>query len=238
MDAIERFAADVAHEIRNPLTSIRSAVETLDLVVDRAAKDRLAGILKHDVGRLDRLITDISNASRVDAELSREAPTSLDLGRLLADIAAFYAETADPKAIPVQFIPHPGIEPITVLGREGPLSQVFRNLIDNARSFSSLSEAAEPAVRLSVQRTGRLAVAAVEDDGPGLPPENLETVFERFYTARPKGAMFGGHSGLGLSIARQIVEAHGGEIRAENRTDADGRVLGARFVVALPQARG
>jgi two-component system sensor histidine kinase ChvG len=237
MDAIERFAADVAHEIRNPLTSIRSAVETLDLVSEPAARDRLTGILKHDVGRLDRLITDISNASRVDAELSREAPTRLDLGRLLADIAAFYEETAAPAAVPVRYASPQGLEPITVMGREGPLSQVFRNLIDNARSFSSLSEAPEPSVRLSVQRMGRQAVAMVDDDGPGLPPENLETVFERFYTARPKGALFGGHSGLGLSIARQIVEAHGGAIHAENRTDDNGRILGARFVISLPEAR-
>jgi two-component system sensor histidine kinase ChvG len=237
MDAIERFAADVAHEIRNPLTSIRSAVETLDLVSDPQARDRLTGILKHDVGRLDRLITDISNASRVDAELSREAPTRLDLERLLGDIAGFYGQTDRPGATPVRFISPHGLEPIKVSGREGPLSQVFRNLIDNARSFSSLSETAQPEVRLSIQRKGRSAVAAVEDDGPGLPPENLETVFERFYTSRPKGASFGGHSGLGLSIARQIVEAHGGSIHAENRTDAEGRVLGARFVVTLPEAR-
>ena len=238
MDAIERFAADVAHEIRNPLTSIRSAVETLDLISDPAARERLTDILKQDVGRLDRLITDISNASRVDAELSREDPVRLDLGRLLADIAAFYAETGGPKVVPVRFISLPGAEAVTVLGREGPLSQVFRNLIDNALSFSSLSEVSAPEVRLSLQRVGRQAVAAVEDDGPGLPPENLETVFDRFYTARPKGAVFGGHSGLGLSIARQIVEAHGGEIRAENRTDETGRVLGARFVVTLPESRG
>jgi two-component system sensor histidine kinase ChvG len=238
MDAIERFAADVAHEIRNPLTSIRSAVETLDLVSDPAARDRLTGILKHDVGRLDRLITDISNASRVDAELSREAPTPLDLGRLLSDIAAFYSETDNPSAVPVRYAPPQGLEPVMVQGREGPLSQVFRNLIDNARSFSRLSETADPSVRLSVLRSGREAIAAVEDDGPGLPPENLETVFERFYTARPKGAVFGGHSGLGLSIARQIIDAHGGVIRAENRLGSDGRVLGARFVVTLPGARG
>jgi two-component system, OmpR family, sensor histidine kinase ChvG len=236
MDAIERFAADVAHEIRNPLTSIRSAVETLDLVSDPAARDRLTGILKHDVGRLDRLITDISNASRVDAELSREAPTRLDLGRLLAEIAAFYAETGPKTAVPVRYSPVQGLGPVLVMGREGPLSQVFRNLIDNARSFSSLAETPAPSVRLSVERIGRQAVAIVEDDGPGLPTENLETVFERFYTSRPKGAVFGGHSGLGLSIARQIVEAHGGEIRAENRLGEDGKVLGARFVVCLPEA--
>ena len=137
----------------------------------------------------------------------------------------------------MRFIDSPALEPISVPGREGPLSQVIRNLIDNARSFSSISTVDRPEVRLGVSREGRQAVVTVEDDGPGVPPENLETVFERFYTARPKGAAFGGHSGLGLSIARQIIEAHGGSIRAENRTDAAGQVLGARFIVVLPDGR-
>jgi two-component system sensor histidine kinase ChvG len=238
MDAIEGFAADVAHEIRNPLTSIRSAVETLDLVSNDTARERLTNILKHDVGRLDRLITDISNASRLDAELSREAPRPLDLGRLLADIAQLYVQSAPAGEARVRFIPPEGSEPRRVLGREGPLSQVFRNLIDNARSFSPLSASETPEVRVSVTRDGRRVTAVIEDDGPGIPPENLETVFERFYTARPKGAAFGGHSGLGLSIARQIIEAHGGQIRAQNRMGADGRVLGARFTVSLPEVRG
>ncbi len=238
MDAIEHFAADVAHEIRNPLTSIRSAVETLDLVSDPVARERLTAILKQDVGRLDRLITDISNASRLDAELSRDAPRPLDLERLLADIASFYAETARPIDPAVRFSPGETLEPIVVFGREGPLSQVFRNLIDNARSFTRPTfEGGVGEVRVSLQRQGRAAVAAVEDDGPGLPPENLETVFERFYTARPAGAAFGGHSGLGLSIARQIVDAHGGLIHAENRLDPAGRVIGARFTVTLPERR-
>jgi len=238
MDAIERFAADVAHEIRNPLTSIRSAVETLDLVTDPASQERLTNILKHDVGRLDRLITDISNASRMDAELSRERPKPLDLEKLLGDLAGFYTETSRPGEVPVRFLPPESLEPMNVPGREGPLSQVFRNLIDNARSFSSLSTVEHPEVRLGLRREARQVIATVEDDGPGLPPENLETVFERFYTARPKGAAFGGHSGLGLSIARQVIEAHGGTIRAENVTDAGGQVRGARFVVALPDGRG
>ena len=234
MDAIDRFAADVAHEIRNPLTSIRSAVETLDLITDPASRERLTNILKHDVGRLDRLITDISNASRMDAELSREQPRPLDLEKLLGELASFYTETARPGEAPVRFLPPESLEPVNVPGREGPLSQVFRNLIDNARSFSTQSRAEHPEVRLGLRREGRQIYATVEDDGPGLPPENLETVFKRFYTAWPKGAAFGGHSGLGLSIARQVVEAHGGTIRAENRLDADGNILGARFVVALP----
>jgi two-component system sensor histidine kinase ChvG len=237
MDAIERFAADVAHEIRNPLTSIRSAVETLELVSDPAAKTRLAGILKHDVDRLDRLITDISNASRLDAELSREEPRALDLRSLLKELTELYEQAASPGQAPVRFVRPEGGESFVVMGREGPLSQVFRNLIDNARSFSTLSRLENPQVRVLIQRSGRHVTATVEDDGPGVPPENLETVFERFYTSRPKGAAFGGNSGLGLSIARQIVEAHSGTIHAENRVDDAGAIAGARFVVSLPEAR-
>jgi two-component system sensor histidine kinase ChvG len=228
MEAIERFAADVAHEIRNPLTSIRSAVETLELVRDPAAQARLLAILKQDVGRLDRLITDISNASRLDAELSRESPRPVFLAKVLREIVSLY-ETTRREGEPSIRLVVADAEGVRVAGREGPLGQVFRNLIDNARSFSP--PGGEVRVFLSQER-GR-ATVKVEDDGPGIPPENLETVFERFYTSRPKGAAFGGNSGLGLSIARQIVEAHGGTIRAENRAGPAGDLLGARFVVQL-----
>ena len=240
MDAIERFAADVAHEIKNPLTSIRSAVETLEIAPTPQARDRLVRILKQDVGRLDRLITDISNASRLDAELSREAPRSVDLRRLLVDIAALYGQTRGdaPEGVRVEVDETERMEPLRVSGREGPLGQVFRNLIDNARSFSPPGGVVR--IRLRSERSVASAweaVVSVEDQGPGVPSENLESIFERFYTARPKGAAFGGHSGLGLSIARQIVEAHGGRIAAENRAGADGRVQGARFTVVLPEIR-
>jgi two-component system sensor histidine kinase ChvG len=232
MDAIEAFAADVAHEIRNPLTSIRSAVETLDLVQEEAPRARLLGILKQDVGRLDRLITDISNASRLDAELSRDAPRPVELGGLLTDLVEFYEQTRRPEQAPLLFKAEVG--EAFVQGREGPLGQVFRNLVDNARSFSP----PEKPVILRLERRPNEALVMVEDFGPGVPADNLETVFERFYTSRPKGSAFGGNSGLGLSIARQIVDAHGGRIWAENRTDEAGRVLGARFLVALPAAGG
>lgn len=240
MDAIERFAADVAHEIKNPLTSIRSAVETLELAPTPEARARLGRILKQDVGRMDRLITDISNASRLDAELSREAPRTVDIGRLLYDIASLYGQTRDAAvAATVQMGVPDTMETFKASGREGPLGQVFRNLIDNARSFSAPGGAVRVGVRRDRRPDGaREVVVTVDDDGPGIPAENLETVFERFYTARPKGAAFGGHSGLGLSIARQIIEAHGGRIAAENRTDPDGTVRGARFTVALPEAVG
>ena len=234
MDAIERFAADVSHEIKNPLTSIRSALETLDLVQDKDKRDRLTAVLQQDVRRLDRLITDISNASRLDAELSRDRPRPIDLAALLTDIVEVYETTSKPGEAPVTL--DLGTDtPARVMGRDGPLGQVFRNLIDNARSFSPPGAA----VRVSVVRDDVDSLPlriVVEDDGPGIPPENLETVFERFYTSRPRGAAFGSNSGLGLSIVRQIVEAHGGRVTATNRLDASGAVKGARFDVALPAA--
>lgn len=233
MDAIESFAADVAHEIRNPLTSLRSAVETLDIVEDPAARERLMGILKNDVQRLDRLVTDISNASRLDAELSRDQPRLIDMVRLISDIVATYQATARPGDVRVTFTPHVAGEPITVMGREGPLGQILRNLIDNARSFSPPGDE----VTVGLVKVRGEVIATVADNGPGIPPENLETVFERFYTSRPKGAAFGGNSGLGLSIARQIAVAHGGTVRAENRRGAGDTVVGAMFVLTLPEAR-
>ena len=231
MDAIEAFAADVSHEIKNPLTSIRSALETLDLVKEKSQRDRLTALLQADVRRLDRLITDISNASRLDAELSRDRPRPVDLNLLLGDIVQVYETTSKPGDASVVLSPGGDAR---VLGRDGPLGQVFRNLIDNARSFSP----AGGEVRVTTGRDevdpGRIVTVQVEDDGPGVPPDNLETVFERFYTSRPRGTAFGANSGLGLSIVRQIVEAHGGRVRAENRTDASGAVVGARFQVELP----
>ena len=236
MDAIEAFAADVSHEIKNPLTSIRSALETLDLVKEKSQRDRLTALLQADVRRLDRLITDISNASRLDAELSRDRPRPVDLNLLLGDIVQVYETTSKPGDASVVLSPGGDAR---VLGRDGPLGQVFRNLIDNARSFSP----AGGEVRVTTGRDevdpGRIVTVQVEDDGPGIPPDNLETVFERFYTSRPRGqgmggTAFGANSGLGLSIVRQIVEAHGGRVRAENRTDASGAVVGARFQVELP----
>jgi len=231
LDAIERFAADVAHEIKNPLTSVRSAVETLELAPNKAAQERLVAILKQDVGRMDRLITDISNASRLDAELSRETPRSVDLGPMLADIVALYAtRTGEAQAGVSVALEAGATPPFLVVGRESPLGQVFRNLIDNARSFSP--QGGVVLVKLAHERSGgrREVVVTVQDQGPGIPAENVETVFERFYTSRPRGQAFGSHSGLGLSIARQIIEAHGGRISAENLEAG-----GARFTVALPE---
>lgn len=231
MDAIEAFAADVSHEIKNPLTSIRSALETLPLVKTDAQREKLTGLLQQDVRRLDRLITDISNASRLDAELNRDRPRAVDLTVLLTEIAWVYSTGHKPGEARVIF--SPPSETVRITGRDGPLGQVFRNLIDNARSFSP----PEGQVRITLHRSldpDRPINVTIDDDGPGIPPENLETVFERFYTSRPRGTAFGANSGLGLSIVRQIVEAHGGEVRAMNRAGADGTTEGARFEVALP----
>ncbi|MDQ8027319.1 MAG: HAMP domain-containing sensor histidine kinase [Brevundimonas sp.] len=233
MDAIEAFAADVSHEIKNPLTSIRSALETLPLVKTEAQREKLTALLQQDVRRLDRLITDISNASRLDAELNRDRPRVVDLTVLLSDIVSVYEAGRKPGEARVVFTPPEG-DHAFIVGRDGPLGQVFRNLIDNARSFSP----ADGEVRLTLLRDEideRAIHVRVEDDGPGIPAETLETVFERFYTSRPRGTAFGANSGLGLSIVRQIVEAHGGTVRAENRPGDDGPA-GARFEVALPAA--
>jgi len=230
MDAIERFAADVAHEIKNPLSSIRSAIDTLHRVTDPKQQQRLLAIIQEDVVRLDRLISDISDASRVDAELSRTPTEPVDVVPIIATLA----EIAD--ATRQQGDAHIDIEipdqALVVQAVEGRLVQVLRNLIGNAQSFSP----SDGRIRLLARETGNTVELAVEDEGPGIPDGNLEHVFDRFYSERPAGEKFGRHSGLGLSISRQIVEALRGRISAENRRDVTGRVLGARFVVRLPRA--
>jgi two-component system sensor histidine kinase ChvG len=233
IEAIERFAADVAHEIKNPLTSLRSAVETLRRTPAAELRERLMAVIEHDVRRLDRLVTDISNASRLDAELAREAMESVDVDALLqtiADIAAARAEKMGARVVAA-----PATEPLRVRGLEGRLGQVFLNLADNAVSFSPPGGEVRLSARLAA---GGKVEIRVEDDGPGMPEENLERIFERFYSARPESEGFGDHSGLGLSISRQIVEAHGGRIWAENRRapgeGADAPPRGARFTVLLP----
>lgn len=230
MDATERFAADVAHEIKNPLSSIRSAVETLRRVNDPRQQQRLMAIIGEDVGRLDRLISDISDASRIDAELSRTPMAPLDVCALLDVLADIHDATRKPQD-PVLVVEHQD-EPLLVLAVEGRLVQVLRNLIGNARSFSP------PLGRilLCARAVGTDIELSIEDDGPGIPASKLEDVFDRFYSERPSDEQFGQHSGLGLSISRQIVVALKGRIIAANRTDGGGRVVGARFVVNLPRA--
>ncbi len=230
MDAIERFAADVAHEIKNPLTSVRSAVETAGRVKDPERLARLMAIIRDDVDRLDRLITDISDASRLDAELSRSESEQVDIAAMLAALVASHAETRreGQPALTLEVIGMPAAQ---VRAIEGRLVQVFRNLIGNAMSFSPSD--GRIALRLTVDATQ--VEVTVEDDGPGIPDGKLEAIFDRFYSERPAGEKFGTHSGLGLAISRQIVTAHGGTISAANRRDGHGNVLGARFSVRLPR---
>ena len=230
MDAIEQFAADVAHEIKNPLSSIRSAIETLRRVENPTQQKRLLAIIGDDVTRLDRLITDISDASRVDAELSRAATAPVDVTPLLAVLAEIHEATRDAED-PKLAVEAPET-PLVVMAVEDRLVQVLRNLITNASSFSPR----DASIVLRARETGAVIEIGVEDEGPGIPEAKLENIFDRFYSERPSGERFGQHSGLGLSISRQIVEALKGRISAENRRDETGRILGARFVVRLPKA--
>ncbi|MGE0044599.1 MAG: ATP-binding protein [Hyphomonadaceae bacterium] len=236
IDLNERFAADVSHEIKNPLASIRSAVDTVRAIKDPDQQARLLAIIAQDANRLDRLITDIARATRIDAETARAEFERVDLERLAGDLARAYNDgAADQGGVRVLF-EGSGEGEAVVRGQTGPLGQVFSNLIDNARSFSPADGAVRVKVSIERRREGAFARAAVEDEGPGIPGENLETIFERFYTERPKGAAFGGNSGLGLSIARGIVEQHRGRIWAENISGPSGRPCGARLVVELPVA--
>ncbi len=230
LDAIERFAADVAHEIKNPLTSVRSAVETVARVDDPEQQKRLMGIILDDVQRLDRLISDISDASRLDAELSRAQTEQVDLAQLLTALVETYESTSGEKRLSF-VLDFPAGRDLTVQGIEGRLGQVFRNLISNAISFSP----EEGTIRLVARPQAESVEVIVEDEGQGIPETKLQSIFDRFYSERPRGEKFGTHSGLGLSISKQIVEAHNGEILAENRRNSSGNICGARFRVRLPR---
>jgi two-component system, OmpR family, sensor histidine kinase ChvG len=227
IDAIESFAADVAHELKNPLTSLKSAIEMFGRAADDATRARLMGIVRNDIKRIDRLITDISDISRLDAELSRETAEPVDIGHLLETIVEIYNLTEQEHGVKLELVSDLPAD-AKVLGRDERLGQIFRNLIDNALSFSPDNGL----VRIRATEMGGKARITVEDEGPGIPPENLEQVFNRFYTERPATHGFGKNSGLGLSIARQIIEGAGGRIWAETPIDHEG----ARFVVELPLA--
>jgi two-component system sensor histidine kinase ChvG len=243
LDSIESFAADVSHELKNPLTSLRSAVETLPLARNETDRSRLLAIVQHDVRRLDRLISDISDASRLDAELARADAEPVDLARLLRTVTGLANELRKEGQAAVALVIESSATKSNFIafGRDSRLGQVITNLLDNARSFSP----PDALVRVSMRRVGREIEIAVEDEGPGIPPDNLERIFERFYTDRIGPDSFGNNSGLGLSISKQIVEAYGGRLWAENRpfppgVDPDARErrfgAGARFVVRLPRA--
>ena len=231
IDANEQFAADVSHEIKNPLASLRSAVGTMRVARTEDQRNRLLEVIEHDVQRLDRLVSDISNASRLDSELVKEEEEEFDLVRTLQNLSHYHGEEAARKG--VDFITDLPPEPILISGLEGRLAQVFVNLLSNALSFCDTGDA----VRLWARRRENRVLIVVEDTGPGIPEEALTKVFNRFYSERPV-QQFGNHSGLGLAISKQIVEAHGGVIWAENirptAADATSDPLGARFVVGLP----
>ena len=231
IDANEQFAADVAHEIKNPLASLRSAVGTLHVAKTDEQRGRLLEVIEHDVRRLDRLVSDISNASRLDSELVKEDEEPFDLMKMLNNLTEYLGQQAGEKG--VEFIRDVPNEPIIIHGLEARLAQVFVNLITNATSFCEDGDA----VRIWARRRDNRVLVVVEDTGPGIPEQALNKVFNRFYSERPE-QQFGNHSGLGLAISKQIIEAHGGVIWAENirPTDADvtSEPLGARFVVGLP----
>ncbi|MBD0271512.1 MAG: stimulus-sensing domain-containing protein [Acetobacteraceae bacterium] len=230
IDTNERFAADVAHELRNPLTSVRSAIETLRRIENPEQQKRLLAIIAEDAVRMDRLIADISDSSRVDAELSRMVAVPVDVAPILSTLVELHGTTRK-EGEPVVALEAPATG-LVVRGVEGRLVQVFRNLLGNALSFSPRGGT----VRVKARPAGAWVEVVVEDEGPGIPEAKLEGIFERFYSERPKGEGFGKHSGLGLSISKQIVEGLRGSIAAENRRDAEGKVVGARFVVRLPAA--
>ena len=231
IDANEQFAADVSHEIKNPLASLRSAVASLHLAKRDDQRARLLEVIDHDVRRLDRLVSDISNASRLDSELVKEEEEEFNLLRTIANLSEYLGQMAEEKG--VEFIADLPSEAIVTRGLEGRLAQVFVNLITNAISFCDDGDA----VRVWVRRRENRVLVVVEDTGPGIPDEALTKIFNRFYSERPSGD-FGNHSGLGLAISKQIVEAHGGVIWAENirpsNADLNTPPLGARFVVGLP----
>ena len=232
--ANEAFAADVAHELKNPLTSIRSAVETSERVTDPAAREKLRRVIASDVKRLDRLITDISNASRAEAEAARLPMERVDLDKLLSDLAETYDAIRDDGDPIVTYKLDEELSGLTVIGRDSQLGQVFRNLIENARSFSPPDGSVSIHARNMISAGRLMSEITIEDQGPGIPEDKLEKIFDRFYTDRPAGAKFGLNSGLGLSIVAQIVESHRGTVEAGNVISGEGEIRGARFVVTLP----
>ena len=231
IDANEQFAADVSHEIKNPLASLRSAVGSLRMVKKEEHREKLLDVIEHDVRRLDRLVSDISNASRLDSELVKEEEEEFNLMKTLANLTEYLGQQAREKG--VEFITDFPSDPIRINGLEARLAQVFVNLITNAISFCENGDA----VRVWARRRDNRVLVVVEDTGPGIPEQALTKIFKRFYSERPKSD-FGNHSGLGLAISKQIIEAHGGVIWAENirptQADITSEPLGARFVVGLP----
>ena len=231
LDAIEKFAADVAHEIKNPLTSIRSAVETASKIKHNEKRDKLLALILDDVHRLDRLITDISDSSRLDTELSREKFTAIDIAKLLL---AFYELRTSQKKFGEKNLTldiMEGNAELLILGHEIRIVQVIDNIVDNAITFSP----PHGNINIVVSADTKSVTITIDDQGPGIPKGKLDAIFDRFYSERPPTEKFGLHSGLGLSICKQITEAHNGEITAENRLDHQSITKGARFIITLPR---
>jgi two-component system sensor histidine kinase ChvG len=231
LTAIEQFAADVAHELKNPISSMKSALETIPKVKKDSDKQQLMAVLHHDLERMDRLISDISQASRLDTELSRDVLVPVDVCHILnllidakSDPSFRREGERNGNIIKIGFD-----LPAYAMGQSGRLAQVFDNLISNALSFSK----DKSAVRVLVEANENRVKVIIEDEGPGIPESRLDKIFDRFYSERPVTEGFGMHSGLGLSIAKQIIESHGGSIHAENRKDDAGQIVGARFIVRL-----
>ena len=238
IDAVANFAADVSHELKNPITSMRSAIETMDYAKTEEDTKKLKTIIGQDVKRLDRLISDISDISRLDAEMSHAKMKQVNLTMLLHTMVNIYLSTQKnniPNII-MEFkkrrfkLKNGNISPYFVRGLDGQLSQLMRNLIDNAISFSKMNGK----IWIKMKRQNNMVEIVVEDEGIGIPENKLVNIFDRFYSERPKGEAFGKHSGLGLNICKQVVNAHGGEIYAANRYNKSNNIIGARFVVLLP----
>ncbi len=232
IDANERFAADVAHEIKNPLAAIRNAAELLPRATDPDSKAKLETIILADARRVDRLITDIANASRLEGELARADKSRFSLADMIDEMARVYSSIGHARNVLVNVQHENELDRLFLIGRQEAISRILTNLLDNALSYSH----DDGRVTIKAGRNnGRIRID-IEDEGPGLPEEALESVFQRFYTHRPTTqgedgrADFGKHSGLGLAIARQIAEGHGGNLWAENRSDSKG----ARFVLEVP----
>jgi two-component system sensor histidine kinase ChvG len=226
IDATETFAADVTHELKNPLASLRSAVDSLDKVDDPPLRGQLLDVVRQDVSRLDRLIVDIAEVSRLDAELTRARFEPVDLGQMIESLLPLWEARAGERRVAIVFA-RPRTGTAVILGEESRLARVLDNIVDNAISFSPEGGLVE----ICAVRIGDEVTITVEDEGPGVPPEAREAIFRRFHSLRPEGEAFGRHSGLGLAIAKAIVKGHDGWIGAEDRRD--GR-MGARFVVRFP----
>ncbi len=241
MDGVASFAADVSHELKNPITSLRSAIETLEYAKTEENRKKLRDIISDDVRRLDRLISDISDVSRLDAQMSHASMKKVNMTALLETLIDIYLTTQQ------KTLPHLHLDikkrrfktrdgkpaPYFVMGLDGQLGQVIRNLLDNAISFSNQNSH----IWVKLQRLNNMIEIVVEDEGVGIPQDKLDNIFDRFYSERPKGEAFGKHSGLGLSICKQVIDAHGGEIYAENRYDKSKNIIGAHYVVLIPLAQ-